>query len=251
MNGEAMSVLEAPVDVGLALAALRQLGAGQFDAVHLHYLEVLALRVGTCQDNSQRILTSKLAQALTAFKERFEQAHSQATAEVAQAALTYPQAATELQLRLKAGDFAGLKRSIATLNRTDQRTSLGDLVRDMGQLSLEQADARLDGHTGAQTELKSVSFFRNTWSKLSSEKQVSQALEQAPKNAGPMNSHQLVLRSLALMRDISPDYLNRFVSYVDTLLCLERSDEAKQAALKAAADAETAKKVKARRTRAK
>ena len=49
---------------------------------------------------------------------------------------------------------------------------------------------------------------------------------QAPKNAGPINSHVVALRSLALMRDTSPDYLNRFMSYVDTLLCLDQGDKA-------------------------
>jgi hypothetical protein len=73
-------------------------------------------------------------------------------------------------------------------------------------------------------ELKAIRQFRNTWSKLSVDKQVAQALDQAPKNAGPINSHMLVLRSLALMRDTSPDYLNRFMSYVDTLLCLDQGD---------------------------
>jgi len=54
---------------------------------------------------------------------------------------------------------------------------------------------------------------------------VTQALGQAPKNAGPINSHMLVLRSLALMREISPDYLNQFTSYVDALLCLDQYDK--------------------------
>jgi hypothetical protein len=35
-------------------------------------------------------------------------------------------------------------------------------------------------------------------------------------NAGPINSHMLVLRSLAMMQAISPDYLSRMISYVDT-----------------------------------
>ncbi len=35
------------------------------------------------------------------------------------------------------------------------------------------------------------------------------------------------LRSLGLMRDISPDYLNRFMVHVDTLLCLDEADKNK------------------------
>jgi hypothetical protein len=44
-----------------------------------------------------------------------------------------------------------------------------------------------------------------------------------------MNSHRLVLRSLALMREISPDYLTRFTAYVDALLCLDQNDKDKPA----------------------
>jgi hypothetical protein len=45
----------------------------------------------------------------------------------------------------------------------------------------------------------------------------------------------LVLRSLGLMRDISPDYLNRFMGYVDTLLVLEAAGQSKALTKKAAA----------------
>jgi hypothetical protein len=44
----------------------------------------------------------------------------------------------------------------------------------------------------------------------------------------------LVLRSLALMREAAPDYLNRFVSYADTLLCLEQAAQERSVAAKPA-----------------
>ncbi|MGI4846703.1 MAG: DUF2894 domain-containing protein [Janthinobacterium lividum] len=87
---------------------------------------------------------------------------------------------------------------------------------------------------GGLGELKTLRQFRNTWAKLSADKQVAQALVQAPKNAGPVNSHMLVLRSLELMREISPDYLNRFISYADALLCLDGVDKEKPAAARKA-----------------
>jgi hypothetical protein len=65
--------------------------------------------------------------------------------------------------------------------------------------------------------------FRQQLGKISVQKQVSKAMAQAPQNAGPINSHMLVLRSLGLMRDASPDYLNRFMVYLDTLLCLDEA----------------------------
>lgn len=224
------------------IAALRLLGADQFDPVRLHYLEVLAGRVNDHQGSVQRILGGKLAQALLAFRARFEQAQGEAKDTIAQAALHYPQAAAELQQLLQAGDFTGVRRCIATLERGDQRASLGDLVRSMAQQAPDPGEGSWDGQVGSRTELKSVRHFRNTWSKLSADKQVTQALGQAPKNAGPINSHRLVLSSLALMREISPDYLNRFVSYVDTLLCLDQRDEVKQVHAKKPPRVKAAKK---------
>jgi hypothetical protein len=43
----------------------------------------------------------------------------------------------------------------------------------------------------------------------------------------------LVLRSLGLMRDLSPDYLNRFMGYVDTLLFLDTPQTVKATPKKA------------------
>ena len=73
-------------------------------------------------------------------------------------------------------------------------------------------------------ELKSVAIFRDDWSRLSTEQQLTQTLAQAPANAGPMNSQHLVLRSLERMRDLAPAYLQGFMSYVDTLIWLEHAD---------------------------
>ena len=80
------------------------------------------------------------------------------------------------------------------------------------------------GRSRPAPELKSVTYFRNEWSKLSTEQQLTQTLAQAPENAGPMNSQHLVLRALQVMRDLSPDYLQGFMSYIDTLIWLDHAD---------------------------
>jgi hypothetical protein len=41
-----------------------------------------------------------------------------------------------------------------------------------------------------------------------------------PENAGPLNTNHLH-RSLSLMREVSPGYLEQFLSYVDALSWLE------------------------------
>ena len=214
-------------DVNALIASLRTAGADRFDPVRLRYIEVLAKRATAHQGSVKRMLDARLAQALAALKERFDLAQCDAGEALARSVRQYPHAANDLQRLFAAGDFNGLRRMIATLKTREQCASLGALVRQLEQHSPEDAGARLEENTGSRSELKTLRNFRNTWSKLSVGKQVAQALEQAPKNAGPINSHMLVVRSLALMRDISPDYLNRFMSYADTLLCLDQGEKEK------------------------
>ena len=54
------------------------------------------------------------------------------------------------------------------------------------------------------------------------EHRIRQAIEQVPAEAGPMNSHRLVSRAIKEMQRLSPEYLNRFVGYADTLMALEQ-----------------------------
>lgn len=217
-----------------AMAALRQLGADQFDPVHLHYLDVLARRGKAQSGRVKSLLDVKLAKALAAFKARFEQAQTAAKEAVDRTRPTHPQAGENLQRLLQAGDFSGLTQFIAELEKTARRTPLRELARDLAPRAPEhgQLEPGFDEYLAARPELKTSSVFRNTWSKLSVARQVTRALEQAPSNAGPINSHMLVLRSLALMRGISPDYLNRFTSYAETLLCLDQAAPDKSAKTK-------------------
>ena len=179
------------------LAALRLDGADRLDPVRFHYLEALAQRTCAQQDGVKRILDGKLNAAVSALRTRLERARSNAGAALAAPGTAGP-----------------------------QRETLGDLVRHMSDHAPSKTDSEVNASVpiASRDELKSVRYFRNTWSKLSAEKQVIQSLGQAPKNAGPINSHMVALRSLALMRDTSPDYLNRFMCYVDTLLLLDQGD---------------------------
>lgn len=70
-------------------------------------------------------------------------------------------------------------------------------------------------------ELASARRFRRAWSSARSHQQVEQAAARKPANAGPLNSHALVLQSLALMQELSPDYLRHFLLQVESLQWLE------------------------------
>ena len=212
-------------DVDALLASLLAEGARRFDPVRWHYIEVLAKRAAEHQGSVRRLLDDRLAQVLASFKERFDLARVEAREILDRGAQHYPHAASELQRHFAAGDFKALQAVVATLQADEQHASLRALVRQLEQHAADSAQAAI----APRPELKTIRNFRNTWAKLSVDKQVAQALGQAPKNAGPINSHALVLRSLALMRDIAPDYLSHFMSYADTLLCLDQSERDKPA----------------------
>lgn len=161
--------------------------AAQLDPVGWHYLQVLAERTRSQSGPAQALLHNKLHTALA-----------------------------QLQARLQGKLPAQPHKTVPPSTRPASPLSV--LLKDMTAPSAERplnptGQGRIDNPRTAQ--------FRQQLSKIRVQKQVSQAIAQAPQNAGPINSHMLVLRSLGLMRDLSPDYLNRFMGYVDCLLFLD------------------------------
>ena len=187
-----------PSDAQALLQPAQAAEAAQLDPVGWHHIQVLTERTRTQTGLAQVLLQAKLNSALA-----------------------------QLQARLAAQK----KQHTQHIQPTRHTPSpLSALLRDMSAPSAERpfspsGQGRMDNPRVAQ--------FRQQLGKISVQKQVTQAIAQAPQNAGPINSHMLVLRSLSLMRDLSPDYLNRFVGYVDTLLFLDMPQTVKATPKKA------------------
>lgn len=81
------------------------------------------------------------------------------------------------------------------------------------------------GETQEQDELRSARRFMRAWDASRIQEEVEQAVTRKPVNAGPLNSHMLVLQSLGLMRGLSPDYLRRFLVHVESLQWLDQARE--------------------------
>ena len=184
------------------LDALRK-AAQRIDPVRLHYLDVLSQRIATAPEAVQRVLENKLDTALTDLETRLRQP---------------PIAATAAGIQPAAAPLVALNQYIGTLTRSG-----GGPLPGLG-LSSPAVDG-LASEGAAHRELPSVRRFRETWSRIAAEDQVTQAVERGPANAGPLNSHMLVLRTLALLRDLSPDYLRRFLSQMETLQWLEQASQ--------------------------
>jgi hypothetical protein len=229
-------------DFTVQLDALRAAGGQLFDPVRMHYMEVLARRAIAQQGKVKSLLEAKLLHAIAAFKERMMQAQKDAKLSIAKVTQSIPSDSSKLERYLATGDLKRLQRSIASLSSSQTQASLGTLLRELEPHFPNAHATGFAVHTKSRPELKTIRNFRNTWSTLSADKQVAHALAHAPKNAGPINSHILVVRSLALMRDISPDYLKHFLSYADTLLCLDQYEKEKLFNIKKTATVKTAKK---------
>ncbi|NTV71781.1 MAG: DUF2894 domain-containing protein [Azonexaceae bacterium] len=201
------------MDDHLDLDALRAGGAADRDPVRFAYLEALTRRVAGQPETIRQTLNARISAAANELASR--PAPSLTTAAPTNAAS--PLADLLAYISGQAHEQPGALQTaneIPTVNRK---------IRPKSKTA--PAAPRQQG-----PELKSVAIFRNEWSKLSTEQQLTQTLAQAPENAGPMNSQHLVLRSLERMRDIAPDYLQGFMSYIDTLIWLDHADPTKPAA---------------------
>ena len=174
------------------LESLRAQGLDGHDPVRFHYLQTLAARLPGQPEDVRRVLAQRLQCAVTAYAER------------ARPARVPPPAA------------APLESPLAQLNRELQARA--------------QADADGVPVDSSASDLRSVREFGEVWSRISAERQVAQALDRGPENAGPLNPHKLMLRSLSLMRGLSPDYLRRFLAQMDALLWLEQAQARPQRA---------------------
>ncbi len=107
----------------------------------------------------------------------------------------------------------------------DAPRTLAELNAYIRRVTAARRDAGPRPPAGASDELASVRGFREAWSRNRTLDQLQQAVSRTPANAGPLNSHALVLRSLELMGELSPDYLRRFIVQVETLQWLQRAAE--------------------------
>lgn len=63
--------------------------------------------------------------------------------------------------------------------------------------------------------------FQQLWSRIRIDSLLRQCLDSLPEDAGPLHSSVLTYRAMALMQEISPEYLQHFIAYVDVLTWME------------------------------
>lgn len=252
----------APDDLQARLAALREDGAWRFQPARWRALETLARRLEGQPEGVRLRLQERLAQGLQAHADGLAHAREDAAELARRITAEHPAQARAARSLQEAGDLAGLRRLALRAQSPGAclpLAQLNELLRASapGAAAPEFSTQAANGHsqalapdalqTGARTtrrtptasaktaaqrppaplpgtdELASARRFRRAWAATRAQDQVDSAVARRPAQAGPLNSHALVLESLALMRELSPDYLRHFMAQVETLLWLDRA----------------------------
>ena len=183
-----------PTPSATILDAWREQGADRFNPLAFHYMMALQRRMAGHDGDARLVLENKLSARINAY----------------------------------AGEIERIACKVADANSAASPTTLGDLTHELGN----RATAR---NTRAATtdiaprhtlpEMGMLDDVRKLWSSVHTSSQVRRSLRHSPENAGPLNSSSLVHRSLTLMREVSPSYLQQFMSYVDALSWLEQLND--------------------------
>jgi hypothetical protein len=206
-------------DIRATLNAWRERGADRLNPVRFHFLEALARRAASHSGETRRLLDDRLSDLIETYARDLERA----AAGIAESGTgTAPSSGAAAR-----GALAALNDYIVSHAPTDGNSP---------------AAGSAAPRRPSYPELEALDYFRETWSKVRSAKQLRQSLKKAPGNAGPLNSSSLVHRSLSLMRELSPGYLRQFLSYVDALSWMEQMNGSSALPAKDAPRAASARK---------
>ncbi|RUL79088.1 DUF2894 domain-containing protein [Dyella choica] len=170
----------------VTLDAWRKQRADRMNPVRFQFIEAMERRAASHTGEVRRLLDDKLSELLDAYASDLEKAADNATAPC-----------------------------------PPERGALGVLIDHIAShaaaRSNELAAKGVPLYRHDFPSLGMLDEFRKIWSQVRAQSQLLQSLEPVPAHAGPLNSSALVHRSITLMREWSPEYLQHFLSYVDDL----------------------------------
>lgn len=225
------------------LDAWRERGADRLDPVRFRFIDALRRRAAAHGGDARRLLDARLAALIDAYAADLRRAESNGDAcECAGAPAPAPASSSSSSSSPAPTPAAPSTTTTSPATSSPAEPARGPLAALLDYIGSRErptasapdetraapASPTASGRVALRAEPELLDYFRETWSKLSADSQLRASLEQVPKNAGPLNSSSLVHRSLSLMRELSPEYLRQFLSYVDALSWLQQmnGDEA-------------------------
>jgi hypothetical protein len=233
------------LDAQAMLDAWREGGADRVDPVRFRFLQAMARRSAVLDGPARQLLDEKLAGHMNAYAQSLD-AETDADADAG------PEAGADAGPDAEPSAERNAPPPAEPAN--DAPSALAGLLAYLADPGPNAPDGEPTwnrdalGLRDAYPDVQMLEYFRAVWSRVSADRQVRQSQQQVHKNAGPLNSNQLVHRALSLMRELSPGYLQQFLSYTDALMWMEQIHAATAPAPKDAARgaAKKASRAKAR-----
>jgi hypothetical protein len=234
------------------LAALQDSSADRFDPVQFHFMQAMLRRAEAHTGSARDSIESRLRNVLHTYQQRFERSLAEAAAILEQLSAHSQDVTGQAQSLFAAREFRQLRRLQAQLVSSAKADGLAELASCLdherqsntrGKHGLEDQMLRQERDIAATVsdaasqpgistpprtgpdELASGRQLRRSQNRSSTRLRVQRAISECPDDAGPLNPQKLVIRALTTMEGLSPDYTNRFMTYVDTLLYLQQLDE--------------------------
>lgn len=196
-------------DAADRLAALDRQGARRYDPARFHYLESLIRR-----GHDARTLDG----TLEAFEHTLEIARQRAETTIKRHAAT-PALHEPMQRYYQQGDYKAVER----LARIPHRSAEGSPLTDLS----ERLRAG-DNDSAAARDLRALAAMRAHRARQHTARRIHDSIAQPIDDAGPLNAHRQLVRAMERLQRLAPDYLERFVGYVDTLMALEKAAPRKE-----------------------
>jgi hypothetical protein len=236
----------------IKIAEMETTGAHRYDPVRFSYIRSMAGRAAGKSGSVYTVIERKALTAIAEYQTNLEIARLKAAKMVDHVCSVFPGAETEICGLFKNNEFKKVLQLGRKLHLCHRPTAISDLKDQIKRLTpdfeeknnplsvddlLWQQERDVVASAGnskavedpaqhaGKTELRSLKRFKETMMKLNSDRLVTRSILDLPENSGPHNSQMLATSSLSALRQISPNYLNRFVSHINTLIWLKLAGE--------------------------
>jgi len=235
------------------LSALRENGAECFDPARFQIIFSMAGRARSLGVKAAGLVRKRALDRANDYQERLRREQARAEALAAEIDSTHQEHHQQAKALLVANQFAELRQLFGHLRNQAMQEQLGQLSKQLAptqptvtsvhndkvkahdflrqqEFELTQSETAHESESAQlhrltqQVQLRSAQECREALAQLEAEHLVYQASRAEPEDSGPLNPKKLAIRSLLTLQELSPGYLGRFVSYLDTLAWLEQID---------------------------
>lgn len=213
--------------------ALKQQGEHLYDPVRFCVIESLAHRAATQRDSVRELLETKIQRALDTYQ-------ANCTALLTHEQTVAPCKEKELALMPTLSALAALRELLsgsAGVNQTSSQDASSVVIKNFTQQLVDQEqqlyqqshqphpqvkNSTSDSVPFTASTLKSSVAYQQYQQKKRVDKFIDTACSETPENPGPLNPEILAIRLLNNINALSPEYINRYVGYFETLQWLQQ-----------------------------